>query len=222
MGWGANPAGVEWDIDPALDEDFSVSLGRGRIANPAGGVFRVAYLPYDLLDVDLTVNVQTNQVATGSWINASVRAREAVGDYIAARVEYRDTGEVSLSLYEVNGGTAVLGTVILGTYEASDPLMLRVQVVGEYARAKAWERGAREPDIWQVGSPLSHVLAPGRAGLGAVLSAGNTNTNPEVSWGGLTIANPQQFTVVRSVNGVVKPHTPGSSVKLARPSVLAL
>lgn len=223
MAWGANPAGVQWQIDPVHDSDFSASLGRGRIANPTVGVFRAAHLPYEVAAVDLTVNVQTNQAAAGSWINAYVQHLHPSGDYLSARVEYRDDGQASMSLYEViNGGaTTVLRTVIVGTYTASSPLMLRVQIRDGYVRAKTWPRGTAEAEHWQVGA-RTVLSGAGRIGLGSVLSDGNTNTNPEVSWGALRIANPQQFTVVRAVNDVRKAHAAGTDLRLAHPSVIAL
>lgn len=222
MGWGANPAGVVWETDPAVDADFVVSLGRGRIANPTASQSRVAYLPYRVPDVDLTVNVQTSQAAAGSWIIAYVRARDAGGTWVEARIEYHHDGNLGLSLYEFSPTPAALDARLFGPYTAGTPTMLRMQVRADYVRAKAWARGAREPEHWQVVGRLAHVLGAGRVGLGSVLSVGNTNTNPEVSWGDLRIANPQQFTVIRAVNDVHKAHTAGTDLRLAYPSAIAL
>ena len=223
MTWGNNAAGVPWQINRDYADDFEASAARGRIANPDTGVFRTAFMPYELTDVDLTVNVQTDQMAEGSWINSFIQAR-AVGEdnALSARIEFRDSGNYSISLYQiVDGEYSVLGTQVYGSYSASSPVMIRFQVTGDYARAKSWDHGSREPDHWQVGRTTT-VLHPGRIGLGSVLSDGNTNDNPEVSWGRFRVANPQLFTVVRSVNGVVKPHDAGTAVSLAHPSVLAL
>lgn len=223
MSWGSNDAGVPWQVDPAYEADFSTEHARGRIANRSAGVFRTAYLPYTLADVDLTVNVQTDQVALGDWINATAEARYVdSANYLSARLEFRTSGNYSVSLYQVvDGSSVVLGTFVNGAYSASSPINLRLQVRGENARAKAWPVATPEPDHWQVGRKTSH-LTPGRIGLGSVLSSGNTNVDPEVSFGSLVIPNPQQFRVIRSVNGVRKGHLPGADVRLAHPSVLAL
>lgn len=222
MGWGANPAGVAWETDPAHDADFTASLGRGRIANPTVNVSRTTHLPYHVPDVDLAVNVQTNQAATGSWIIAYVRVRDTGSEFIEARVEYHHDGTLGLSLHEFDGGVTAVSEVPIGSYAANSPTVLRVQVRNDYARAKAWPLGVREPEHWQASGGLVHVLGPGRIGLGSYLSIGNTNTNPEVSWGDLRIESPQQFTVVRAVNDVHKPHPAGTDLRLAHPSVLAL
>lgn len=223
MAWGTNAAGVAWEIDPEYADDFYATLGRGRIANPTVGDFRTAYMPFVVPDIDAKVNVQTSQIATGSWINAYIQIRQSdENNALSARIEFRDSGVFSISLYEiVDGAYSVLGTQVYAEYLANSPVMLRVQVRDDFARAKSWPHGTREPDHWQVGRTTS-VTAPGRFGLGSVLSTGNTNDNPEVSWSNLVVPNPQRFIVERSVNGIVKPHAVGTDVRLARPSVLAL
>jgi len=44
MSWGTNRAGVPWLIDPSYEDDFEVSLARGRV-RPTVGEFRMASSP---------------------------------------------------------------------------------------------------------------------------------------------------------------------------------
>ncbi|WP_277670785.1 hypothetical protein [Saccharomonospora viridis] len=223
MGWGANPAGVQWQTDPAHDADFTASLGRGRIALPTVNVPHTAHLPYEIPDVDLVVNVQTSQTAAGGWIVGYVRVRDTGARFVAARVEYHEDGQMGVLLYEsVDGDATSVAAALIGTYTPNSPTVLRMQVRGVDARVKTWALGAREPEHWQVGGRLQQVLTPGRVGLGAARFNGNTNTNLEVSWGALHIANPQQFTVIRGTNNVHKAHSAGTGLRLAHPSVIAL
>ena len=223
MSWGTNRAGVPWLINPSYEDDFEVSLARGRV-RPTVGEFRVAFLPYALPFADLTVNVQVDQVAIGERINAIAAVRSVSGDDgVQARVEFRTDETYSISLYDVVSGsyTAIGFRSSIAPYTPSGPVMVRFQVGNGNARLKTWAVATPEPDHWQVGRKTSH-LSPGRIGLGSVLSSGNTNVDPEVSFGSLVIPNPQQFRVIRSVNGVRKDHLPGTDVRLAHPSVLAL
>src|SRR5690606_11485867 len=95
MSWGTNRAGVTWLIDPSDEDDFEVSLARGRV-RPTAGEFRMAYLPYALPFADLTVNVQVDQVATGERINAIMAVR--------SRSEERRVGKRQ----EVRGGRVIM------------------------------------------------------------------------------------------------------------------
>lgn len=223
MTWGTNRAGVPWLIDPAHEDEFEASLARGRVKLPDTDVFRVAYQPYALPSVDLVVNVQTDQVAVGERINALLVARSSTDSAVQARVEFSPNGQYSLSLHEIIGGVyATLGWAAnIAPYKPSTPVEVRFQVDDDYARVKSWPVATPEPDHWQV-SVRTQVTEPGRVGLGAVRFAGNTNTNPEVSFGALRVPNPQQLRVARSVNRVVKPHSAGTDVRLAHPSVVAL
>lgn len=224
MSWGTNRAGVPWLIDPSYEDDFEVSLARGRVRPTAVGAFRMAFLPYALPFADLTVNVQVDQAAIGERINAIVAVRSiSEDDEVQARVEFRTDGTYSISLYDVVSGsyTSIGFRSSIATYTPSNPVMVRLQVSNGNARLKTWAVATPEPDHWQV-SGTTQVPGPGRIGLGAILSDGNTNTDPEVSFGALQVPNPQQFRVTRSVNRVVKPHAAGTDVRLAHPSVVAL
>lgn len=223
MSWGTNRAGVPWLIDPSYEDDFEVSLARGRV-RPTVGEFRMAFLPYALPFADLTVNVQVDQVAIGERINAIAAVRSVSGDDgVQARVEFRTDETYSISLYDVVSGsyTAIGFRSSIATYTPSGPVMVRFQVGNGNARLKTWAVATPEPDHWQV-SGTTQFSGPGQIGLGAILSSGNTNPDPEVSFGALRVPNPQQLRVTRSVNRVVKPHTAGTDVRLAHPSVVAL
>jgi hypothetical protein len=85
-----------------------------------------------------------------------------------------------------------------------------------------WQVGSVELD-WQATVTDSAITAAGQVGVRSTLDGTNTNTLPVTySYDNFQVLNPQNFTVIRSVNGVVKPHSAGEDVRLAYPTILAL
>jgi len=107
-------------------------------------------------------------------------------------VEFRTDKTYSISLYDVVSGsyTPIGWQSSIASYTPSNPVMVRLQVSNGNARLKTWAAATPEPDHWQV-SGTTQVPGPGRIGLGAILSSGNTNADPEVSFGALRVPNPQ-------------------------------
>ncbi|MEU0189872.1 hypothetical protein ABZ250_08450 [Streptomyces afghaniensis] len=140
-----------------------------------------------------------------------------------ARVEFSTSQQIILSVRKRVGGTeTTLATVttplvhVAGTF-----VRLRFEVVGSLLRAKVWPVGAGEPE-WQVTATDSDLTAAGTIGVRSILSSANTNTSPQTRYDNFACANPQTWTVVRSVNAISKSHAAGTDVRLATPAVVAL
>ncbi|MFG2670480.1 poly-gamma-glutamate hydrolase family protein [Streptomyces sp. NPDC048445] len=202
-------------------------LGRGLMSLGSVNVSRWALLPAPSASVDFTASVATDQLATGGGHFPSLTARWAdASNCYLARLEFSTTQTVILTLRKRVAGTeTLLVQYTTGlTHAAGRRFRIRMQLAGTAIRAKAWQDGTAEPTSWQLETTDTSLTTAGQIGMRGILSSASTNTLPVVaSWGDLTtLGNAQTFAVVRSVNGTTKPHTAGTAVRLAHPSIIAL
>lgn len=111
------------------------------------------------------------------------------------------------------------------TYAAGSLLWLRARVFNHKIQGRVWSGAseAAEPQHWHITrNATTDLIQAGGAGVGYSLGTGNTNVSPVITWDDFEIYNPQRFTVIRSINGVVKAHSAGAAVSLARPAVAGL
>jgi phage replication-related protein YjqB (UPF0714/DUF867 family) len=205
----------------------SAFLGRGLVSLGSLNVSRYTTIPTPGADVDLTASVGTDKLAVGGGHFLALAARwlDANNMYLA-RLEFSTSQAVILTLRKRVAGTEtflVQHTTGL-THAAGRRFRIRFQVTGSTLRAKAWQDGTSEPGAWQLETTDTGLTAAGAVGTRSILSSANTNVLPVVaSWGDLAeTSHPQLMTVTRSVNSVTKPHGPGTDVRLAYPSIVAL
>lgn len=221
--WGTNRAGIAWHHTPDASA-FSVGPGSGRITLAAPNVHYVAYQDVAVVDVDVSVMASVDQTVTGDRITAHIVARRhSASNFVAAAFEFKPNGRIGLALYDtVPGNSGWLGGHEYPEgYTPGLRYYGRFQLVGPTVRCKAWASTDPEPDHWPLLFQVSNT-SPGAVGLAAIAAPANTNSTPTVSFYDYRVPNPQAFRVKRSLNGVVKPHEPGTSVSLAHPLRLAL
>jgi hypothetical protein len=224
-GWGTSDTGHAW-TSVGTAAEFSVSGTQGAHSVASVNVSRYSVLtPPATADVDLRVDVATSALAVGGQQYAHLVARYTdVNNLYAARVSFNTNQTLQLTLQKRVGGAQFdLVTVsVPGTHAANTLFTLRFQVQGSVLRAKVWPVGSVELD-WQATVTDSAITAAGQVGVRSTLDGTNTNTLPVTySYDNFQVLNPQNFTVIRSVNGVVKAHSAGEDVRLAYPTILAL
>ncbi|MFC8267821.1 hypothetical protein ACFUIZ_19120 [Streptomyces cinereoruber] len=222
-GWGVADSGQTWTRVGGNAADFSVAGGVGMHAG-ARGVLRATSVPVPTADIDLRVDVSMSAVPAGGTAEIHLMARRTgSSDFYSARLMVAAGGAMTLSLRRFVGGVETqLATYTTGlTLGAGSWYTLRLSVQGTALAAKVWPGGTLEP-AWQVTASDSSLTQAGAIGVRTLL--GSTTTNPiptPFSFDGL-VSLPQQATVVRSVNGIVKGHTAGTSVVDAAPAIFAL
>jgi len=86
-----------------------------------------------------------------------------------------------------------------------------------------WALTQPEPPEWHVTAVDTSVTTSSFVGCRSISAAGNTNVNPQLRYDSFEVINPQKMTgVIRSRNGVVKPHNAGAAIGLAQPAYAAL
>lgn len=224
-GWGTADVGGTWTTSGGTGTDYSVGSGIGVHTLASVNVSRRSLLPAPAADFDLYCDIATDQLATGSSLTGGIIARAVDGDNLyTARLQFSSTQTITLSLRKrVTATETELATLALGlTHVATTFYRIRFQGAGSTLRAKAWQAGAAEPGPWQVTATDTALTAAANLGCRSIAFAANTNTNPQIRYDNLTLAAPQAFTVVRSVNGVVKAHPAGEPVALAHPAIASL
>jgi hypothetical protein len=187
-GWGAAEVGGSYTLYGGTTADFNVNGSAGTIviSAPATSSNRVVALTgVAALNVDLTVRLQTDKVAAGSFEYVYLVARRvSSSSEYRARLRFAPGGITVIQASQVNANTeTLLGTevVVPGvTQQANSYLWLRAQLVGANPttiRMKAWADGQAEPADWQYSASdsLASLQAPGAVGLRASLSASSTN-----------------------------------------------
>ncbi|WP_143588433.1 hypothetical protein [Tersicoccus sp. Bi-70] len=137
--------------------------------------------------VDLTATLTVDSVPNGGGLYASVIGRRVSGSNYKAKVQYRNTGQVSLQITRSAGGTeTVLQNIIVPnlTLTGGEPLRLRLQVTGTgttSVQAKLWKQGQTEPTAWMVTATdtTAALQVAGQIGYDTYLS-GSTTTLPVV------------------------------------------
>jgi hypothetical protein len=225
-GWGTADTGQAWTIAQGVATDFSTNGAQGQHSVSAVNVSRYGTLPpLATADVDLRVDVATSALAVGGPQYAHVLARyQDLGNLYNARVGFQTDTTLQLTIQKRVGGvqTDMTTVTIAGTHAANTFFTLRFQVAGATLKAKCWPQGAAEPD-WLATVTDSSLTAAGSVGVRSVLSSLNTNTLPVTySYDNFQVLNPQTFTVMRSVNGVVKAQAAGEEISLAYPTIISL
>jgi hypothetical protein len=224
-GWGTADSGQTWTTSGGSASDYSTQGTDAMHSLGAINSNRHTVIPSPSADVDLQMDVATNALATGGPHYTHLMARYTdVGNNYNARIAFNPDQTLTLVLEKrVGGAQTDLATVpIPGTHAAAAYFTLRFQVQGSTLRAKAWPRGQVEPHIWQATATDTSQTAAGSVGVRSILDAANTNVLPvQFTHAVFQLLNPQNFTVARSINGVVKAHSAGEDVRLAYPTILA-
>ncbi|MFI1701948.1 hypothetical protein ACH419_39210 [Streptomyces bobili] len=225
-GWGTADSGQVWSVvGGTVATDFAVGSGYGQHILTTVNASRRCGINHAFPDVDVVVSVTTSATATGGSLYGGPLARYVDADNLyMLRVEFTTGNAILLDVRKrVAAVETSIGTYTTGlTHVAGTNVRCRLQVIGNVVRAKVWAASAAEPNDWQVDVVDTSITTSTFVGARSISAAGNTNVNPQVRYDDFEVLNPQQMTVVRSVNGVVKAHAAGTPIGLAQPAHLAL
>jgi phage replication-related protein YjqB (UPF0714/DUF867 family) len=201
--------------------------GEGRMSCGSVNVSRWATVPWSSADVDIKARMATDVLATGGshFLHLVGRFIDTSNCYVA-RLAFNTDQTVTLTLRSRIGGTETLLATAADTstltHAANRFFWVRFQITGTTLQAKAWQDGGYEPP-WMVTVTDNNLRSVGQVGMRTILSSTNTNTLPvTASYDDFQQVTPQTFSVIRSVNGVVKAHAAGEDLRLASPTILAL
>ncbi|MFC8462973.1 hypothetical protein [Streptomyces sp. NPDC057250] len=224
-GWGTAESGQPWTRAGGNASDFLVTGGAGVQSATARGVLRATTVPIAVADVDLRTDLSMSAAPTTAHAEIFLMARRlSSADYYSARLLVAAGGALTLTLRrmvantETDIATYATGLVLTG----GTWYTLRFAVQGSSLSAKVWPRGSDEPALWQATATDTSLPLPGLAGPRTILTALTTNALPVNFLFDNFQSTPQQATVTRSRNGVVKAHPAGTSAQLLRPITLAL
>ncbi|WP_170991221.1 DNRLRE domain-containing protein [Herbidospora galbida] len=181
--------------------NYSVDGGGAKLAMPATGANRRAYLPaLALTTSDMTFSVGSDKAATGNGIYLWGIGRSVAGqgDY-RVRARLLANGSVVLAPSRVDNSQAetllATETTVSGlTHTAGTPLKMRVKVSGTSpttVQAKIWPASGSEPGSWQVTATdgTAALQTAGGIGFGSYLSGTSTNAPVVVTVDDLNVTN---------------------------------
>jgi hypothetical protein len=224
--WGTSDTGQAWSTSGGSAADYAVAAGVGTHTLGSVDVSRRVFTDLGYPGFDLYGSVTTSAAATGAPIYAGLVGRYVdIDNLFHARLAFSTANVLTIAIVRrIGGAESVLASSVLSyTYTPGAFVRIRFQAQGARLRAKAWPvADLIETPEWQVTvSDGSHSSAT-NVGTRSILEVGNTNVSPVVSYDDLAVINPQQFTVTRSINGVVKAHSAGEDVRLANPTYFSL
>ncbi|MCX4827191.1 hypothetical protein OG746_00345 [Streptomyces sp. NBC_01016] len=224
-GWGKADTGQVWAWTGGSAGDYAVNGSVGQHVMNTRNVLRYMFAPSPSADVDVRADWALDKVAVGDSTYAFLMARYTdTNHFYFARAQVAPAGNIVLTLRKRNGAEAQLGgSYTVPSFAAGTYYTLRLQVIGSTIRAKCWLRSATEPEAWQLSETDTDLTAMGSVGVRSLLGTSSTQALPvTASFDNFQVTDSQTFTVTRSLNGVVKPHTAGTPLSLAHPAIASL
>jgi len=224
-GWGSADTGQAWQTSGGTSADYQVTGGYGGHRLASANLSRRSFTGFTHADVDACVSITPSAAATGGYLSGGLTGRYINSDNMyMARLAFNSTGSMTLTLRKrVTATETELGSYTLPmNYSAGTYYRLRFQVAGSTLRAKAWPAADLEPGRWHVEVTDTDITTSTYIGVRSISASTNTNSNPEIRYRDLRVISPQTFTVVRSVNGVVKAQPAGARVSLFQQPFTAL
>lgn len=246
--WGTTEQGLTWD--PLLPQPTEVGTdphnlyGYMRLLENTSIVRgQTLPLPFPVTDCEALFSVRTNQQASGQAQLPALllRFQGWGGNYYRCRFHLYPSGAVSLS---ITRGVDQIGDAVHVPHlfytpgpEYENRLLCRVRIIGHQVMARAWrpkrdmdgidgsglDISYQEPHTWHISRTVEDdPIEEGGVGFSASTFGSYTGVEPELRFQLLELMTPQLMSVERSVNGVVKEHPAGTSVRLARPATIGL
>lgn len=223
--WGTADSGQAWQNLGGSASDFAVGSGYGSHTLSTLDVTRRNAITAADPDCDFYGSITTSALATGASLYGALTARMLdSGNLYMARLEFTTSNTVILVIRKIvaDAQTELGAYTVPVTHVAGVFIRVRLQLTGSTLRAKAWPAANREPDRWHIAVTDTSITAANSLGTRSITVTGNTNVNPQIRYDDFAVVNPQRFTVTRSVNAIVKPHTAATPVLMYRPAVRAL
>ncbi len=226
-GWGTADIGGAWSVSSGSTSDYSTSGNQARVLHSTVNVTRRTTLTQLTADVDIYCDIGTTALVTGAVMYGGLIARSAdANNYWIARLDLNTDQTMTAYIQKsVAGVVSTPGFIALPglTHVANRMYRIRFQCLGSRVRAKFWDPTlTSEPGPWTLSVNDSALNAVALIGTQTTAFTGNTNVNPTYLFDNFLIVNPQQITVTRAVNGIVKAHAVAEPVHLFNPAVWAL
>lgn len=225
-GWDAPTAGnygnyVLWGSGGTLLlTDWTVTGTAGTLSIPANAAYRASVIDCQWTDVELFASVSSPVLATGDTLEVGavlLRDASAQNNYMF-RIHLLTDNSVAAVIYAPSGAKIAEAIVSGLTYTAAMVLRIHVKAVGSSFFFRVWNVAGTEPRYWTCQAYNTEKVTPGGVGFRSGIAGANTNAKPVVfTWDNIDIINPQQLTIVRSINGVIRAHAAKKPLRVQEP-----
>ena len=185
--WNNAPTGQTWTNVGGAATDYAVNGDAGTHTLTNVNTSRNSIVPASHPDQHVeALGLSFSQAATGNAMEAGVILRHVdTSNRYFIEIHVNTNNTVTLHIHsQVAGTISDLATLALSnaTHYAGASYNVIGEVVGTTLRARAWQVGKPEVTTWQLTVSDSALSAAGSYGVRARRTAGNTNTNPVVSY----------------------------------------
>lgn len=218
-GWGS-----PWSVVLGSASAYSVDGTRGVIGL-TGTSRHAIVVDAGSPEQDAILSIRSPVTATGGSIMHGWMGRYVdIDNHHYVEAQFRTDGRIWLALFARAGGvnTTIAAAVNVMAYTAGTTYRLGMQLLGNVFRARVWPGGA--PPGWQITGAATATPAGTKAGVRALLAAGNTNTQPvNITVDNVEVLVPQLVTLsARGLNGVQRAWPAGTEVDVWTPAVFGL
>lgn len=225
--WGTPDIGPAWSATGGSASDYSVNGSAALSTLSTVDVSRRTSITPVTVDFDVYCDITASAAATGDSLYGALTTRMLDSSTMyMARVEFTTSNTVTLLLRKLYAdATTDFGSYDVPiTYAAGTYVRVRFQGIGTSLRAKAWlATDVIEPPEWHVTATDGSISNAYGIGTRSIRITGNTNAaSVAIQYDNFRIISPQNFTVTRSINGVVKAQVAGEDLRLATPTIISL
>jgi hypothetical protein len=205
----AHLAAQAWSISGGAAADYAATGSAATLTMTAAGTSRQLHLVGMVLtNWDMTAFGSFAVTPTGANLELQLAYRTTASAGYQVRATIDTSNNIRLQLFAPGVFDPIADVLVTLTHSASVVYGFHVLCVGTRHRVKLWQGNAAAeplgPYAWQIDVQDDTRLAPGYPVVRAGRAVGNTNAGAVATWDNFTINNVQAFTVIRSVNGVVK------------------
>lgn len=230
-GWGTPDTGPAYSLIGTA-ADFDVNGSAGTITPSTLGSDRIAWVDVGCPDQDVRVVYTTNTTAVGGATRAGLALRvtdsanhyrmillSEVSGLVSAQVSRRAGGTLTVlrstptNLLVATADIAVRATATALTRSDGTPYVR--------LRLKLWYEPDPEPWVWTIEYEDESPVTGDGAGVFGRLETG-ASAPTTLAFDEFRVSEPKTWTVIRSVNGVVKSHAASAEIEIDEPTVLAL
>lgn len=229
--FGTNDTGQAYSTSGGVATDYNVAAGVGTLLLSTVNASRQVSAGSSMTDMDMRIVIKVPAVATGAPLDCGAQVRKVdTSNWYMAELQFTTSSTVVLRFTKNVAASITTGfasVTLSGTYAANAQYNLRVQIIGQVLRAKAWPVTANgpndgEPTTWTLTATVTGttVTAAGGYGIRAIAETSNTNTTPTFSVDSVIVvsSNPTASTAVLQLasNGFIQvkdPLRPANSVQ---------
>jgi hypothetical protein len=221
-GWGTADTGQAWTVTGGLVGEYSVvGSTTARQALVTVNDLHISHIDTGATDHRVRFTASVPVVPTGAAITvrAAVRLVDS-SNYYEAQLSFATTGAVTLQLFQrvAGSGASITSAITLpDTHSAGNSWLIEADASGTTISGKAWKSTGTEPGGYPLTVIDTDLTAGTRVGVLFRRETSNTNGSQNIDFDNVTVANPQTFTVTRSVNGVSKAQAASTAVNLYHP-----